>query len=95
MSYFFFSGSRGLPAGVSLTVAALAIQVSPVEPLLLIGTVLTLPVLDVGVTLVMPEVAGGIEVELFSVVLAVELNMPAVTIGVGPLWYYDMIREGE
>jgi len=96
MPYFFFSGgSRGLPAGVSLTIAAVAIQVSPVDPLILVGTVLKLPAVELSVTLVMPVVAAGIEMEVFCMEIAAELNMPSVTIGVGPLWYYDMIREGE
>jgi len=96
MSYFFFSGSsRGLPAGVSLMIAAMAIQVSPVDPLILVGTVLKLPAVELGMTLVMPAVAAGIEMEVFCMEIAAELSMPSVTIGVGPLWYYDMLREGE
>ncbi len=96
MSYFFFSGgARGPDVAVSLTIASMAIEVSPIDPLILVGTVLKLPAVELGVTLVMPAVVAGIEMEVFCMEIAAELSMPSVTIGVGPLWYYDMIREGE
>ena len=97
MAYFFFSGSsRGLPAGVSITLAAIGVEAIPEAPTITVGTVLKLPALEAVSEIAMPTIEFGIDLEPIPVDIFATIDIPpSISIGVGPWWYWDMIREGD
>ena len=95
MAYFFFSGSsRGLAGGVTVTLTEpLSIEVTPVTPIITVGTVLKLPVLGINVELAMPDISMGVELDLSPLSVEVTLVMPRISLGADAesWWYYNMI----
>ena len=96
MAYFFFSGSmRGHPAGASITLRPISVEVFVPSPIIALGIVLKLPVVDVAVVPVMPTIEVGFDVELLSVIVDTNVCLPSVSIGMSPWWYWDQMREGD
>jgi hypothetical protein len=95
MAYFFFSGSsRGLPAGVTVTLTEpLVIDVTLATPIITVGTVLKLPILGINVELAMPDISMGVELDLSPLNVEVTLVMPHISMGADAesWWYYNMM----
>jgi len=95
MAYFFFSGSsRGLDAGVTVTLTEpLSLEVTPATPIITVGTVLRLPVLGVDVELAMLDISMDIGLDLPTLDMVVTLVMPHLSMGADAesWWYYNMI----
>jgi len=98
MGYFFYSGSsRGADAGTTITLTEpLSIEVTPLAPIITMGTVLRLPVLGVDVELVLPDISMSVEVDIPTLNMAVTLVAPLISIGsdANSWWYYNMM-DGE